>query len=226
MDLSAVAFTEGIRYSFAPGVSVKPDSFVVLSNNPLAFLERYGWYPHGRYEGNLSNSGEALTLSGLNGQTILSLAYEDGNGWPSAADGDGYSLVPLHVNPIDDQTDPSFWRRSHAIGGSPGKDDLASTSIEPVRATVQDQLEQNAPNPFRQETTLRFTLAESAHVTLSVYNLAGQQVAQLVNEQREAGSHAVVWQPDASLASGFYLCKMSVEGNGKRTLLSIKLIKQ
>jgi hypothetical protein len=48
----------------------------------------------------------------------------------------------------------------------------------------------------------------------------------LVNEQREAGSHAVVWQPDASLASGFYLCKMSVEGNGKRTLLSIKLIKQ
>jgi len=226
IDLSAVAFTDGIRYSFTPGVSVKPDSFVVLSNNPLAFLERYGWYPHGRYEGNLSNSGEALTLSGLNGQTILSLAYDDGNGWPSAADGDGYSLVPLHVNPIDDKTDPSFWRQSHAIGGSPGKDDLASTSVEPVLTTVQDHLEQNAPNPFRQETTLRFTLAESANVTLSVYNLAGQQVAQLVNEQREAGSHAVVWQPDSNLPSGFYLCKLAVEGDGRRTMLTIKLIKQ
>ncbi|NLT03882.1 MAG: T9SS type A sorting domain-containing protein [Bacteroidales bacterium] len=226
IDLSTVAFTEGIRFAFTPGTSLKPDSFAVLSNNPLAFLERYGWYPHGRYEGNLSNSGETVTLSGLNGQTILSLDYEDGNGWPSAADGDGYSLVPIHINPIDDQTEPSSWRRSHAIGGSPGRDDLASTAIEPVLTTIQDQLEQNAPNPFRQETTLRFTLAESANVTLSVYNLAGQQVVQLVNEHRDAGSHAVVWQPNNDLLSGFYLCKMTVEGNGKRTLLSIKLIKQ
>ena len=124
------------------------------------------------------------------------------------------------------RSEPTSWRRSHATGGSPGRDDLASTAIEPVLTTIQDQLEQNAPNPFRQETTLRFTLAESANVTLSVYSLAGQQVALLVNEHRDAGSHAVVWQPDNDLLSGFYLCKMTVEGNSRRTMLSIKLIKQ
>lgn len=226
IDLSAVAFTEGIRYRFEPGTSIQPDSFIVLSNNPIAFMERYGWYPHGRYEGNLSNGGETVTLTGLNGETILSVTYDDEAGWPKSADGDGYSLVPMLVNPVDDQNDFSSWRRSHAIGGSPGKDDLASASMEHPVVTRVDVLEQNAPNPFVLETTMRFTLTASANVTLSVYNLAGQQVARLVDGHLEAGSHAVVWHPDTYLPAGFYLCRLTIDAPGRRSMLSVKLIKQ
>jgi hypothetical protein len=54
-------------------------------------------------------------------------------------------------------------------------------------------LEWSRPNPFTNETELRFTLAQTTHVTLSIYDVAGRLVRRLVDEQRGAGQHAVTW---------------------------------
>ncbi|MBN2412780.1 S8 family serine peptidase [candidate division KSB1 bacterium] len=71
-------------------------------------------------------------------------------------------------------------------------------------------LEQNYPNPFNPVTTIDFSLPVRTHVRLNVYNLLGQEVALLVNEIREPGSHNVRF--DAStLQSGVYLYKMETE---------------
>ena len=68
-------------------------------------------------------------------------------------------------------------------------------------------LKQNYPNPFNPVTTIRYEIPRSAAVKIEVYNIVGQKVAILVDEQKEPGYHNVQW--DASqLASGIYLYRI------------------
>ncbi|MCF8307339.1 MAG: T9SS type A sorting domain-containing protein [Ignavibacteriales bacterium] len=52
-------------------------------------------------------------------------------------------------------------------------------------------LTQNYPNPFNPETTIEYTLEKKEQVNLKVYDLLGRELAVLVNEVQEAGSHRV-----------------------------------
>ncbi len=67
------------------------------------------------------------------------------------------------------------------------------------------------PNPFNPVTQLNVQLNTAAHVNLAVYNMLGQQVAQLLDGELQAGSHTRAF--DASdLASGMYLARLLVDG--------------
>ncbi|MBS1513795.1 MAG: T9SS type A sorting domain-containing protein [Bacteroidetes bacterium] len=69
-------------------------------------------------------------------------------------------------------------------------------------------LAQNYPNPFNPSTSIAFEIREKGFVTLKVYDVLGNEVMQLVNEKKEAGSHVV--QFDAkSLPSGTYFYKLT-----------------
>jgi len=68
-------------------------------------------------------------------------------------------------------------------------------------------LGQNFPNPFNPSTTISFSLPTRSYVMLSVFNMLGQKVIELVRGEREAGSYSFTF--DASgLASGVYLYRM------------------
>ncbi len=72
------------------------------------------------------------------------------------------------------------------------------------------ELEQNYPNPFNPSTTIRFALPEASHVRLTVYNLLGEELAVLVNEQRQAGVYNQ--RLDASgLPSGTYFYRIEAQ---------------
>jgi hypothetical protein len=74
------------------------------------------------------------------------------------------------------------------------------------------------PNPFNPSTTLNFSLASTAPVSLSVYNLMGARVATLVDGLVGAGEHAVTF--DASgLASGLYLAVLESGGHTRTSRL-------
>lgn len=50
----------------------------------------------------------------------------------------------------------------------------------------------NYPNPFNPETTIKYRISMSTHVTLKIHNLLGQEIHTLVNEVQEAGSSYAV----------------------------------
>ncbi len=68
-------------------------------------------------------------------------------------------------------------------------------------------LSQNYPNPFIPSTLINFELPESGAVTLQVYNMVGQLMATLLNENMSAGSHTVNFDA-ANLASGTYIYRL------------------
>jgi Secretion system C-terminal sorting domain len=72
-------------------------------------------------------------------------------------------------------------------------------------------LKQNYPNPFNPSTTIDFGIPESGFVTLAVYNLLGEQVGLLVNENLSAGNYKADWDA-GDLPSGIYIYKLIAGG--------------
>lgn len=86
-----------------------------------------------------------------------------------------------------------------------------SVAVEDVPETVGPAftLHQNYPNPFSSSTSIGFEITETSPVSLDIYNLLGERVASLLNnEQRTTGSHEVRWRPDL-LPNGTYFYKLT-----------------
>lgn len=79
-----------------------------------------------------------------------------------------------------------------------------TTGVEDRDIAVSFRLEQNYPNPFNPSTTIDFHLSASSVVTLKVSDILGREIATLVNEERQPGTHSVRWDA-SSLPSGMYL---------------------
>jgi WD40 repeat protein len=92
----------------------------------------------------------------------------------------------------------------------------SGTDVKELRGLPTEyELSQNYPNPFNPTTVINFSIPESGLVSVKVYNALGQQVAELVNEVKAAGSYAVDFNA-ANLSSGMYIYKISA-GNFSAT---------
>lgn len=79
--------------------------------------------------------------------------------------------------------------------------------VEDLPTSVE--LHQNYPNPFNPSTTISFYMPEEGNVKLSVFNIVGQPVAVLLQENRSKGEHSLEW--DASdMPSGIYIYQLEV----------------
>ena len=81
-------------------------------------------------------------------------------------------------------------------------------------------LHQNYPNPFNPITTLRYDLPVNNHITLTIYDLNGKEINQIVNSNQPAGFQSVVWNATdyfgRSVGAGVYLYQIQA-GNFKDT---------
>jgi len=76
-------------------------------------------------------------------------------------------------------------------------------------------LHPNFPNPFNPVTSIKFDIALSSFVNLSIYNVAGQRVKTLINEVRSAGAYHVIWDGRGDdgkpAASGIYFYRLTAD---------------
>ncbi len=86
-------------------------------------------------------------------------------------------------------------------------------------------LSQNYPNPFNQSTTIPFHIDNSGFVTLSVYDITGKKITQLVNGQfMNTGSYEINWVP-GNLEAGIYFSEFEfTTGNGSTSVFKRKMI--
>jgi hypothetical protein len=92
--------------------------------------------------------------------------------------------------------------------------DPPTTSVRNVEVGHVPQgfaLSQNYPNPFNPSTTLSFNIPYSSFVILKVYNVLGQEVATLVNEEIKPGSYETTFS-GAGLSSGIYFYRLQAGG--------------
>jgi flagellar hook assembly protein FlgD len=79
-----------------------------------------------------------------------------------------------------------------------------------------NSLSQNYPNPFNPSTTIAFSLKERGHVSLTVYNVAGERVRTLADETIAAGAHTRDWdgrdQAGQPVSSGVYFYQLKTSG--------------
>jgi hypothetical protein len=88
-------------------------------------------------------------------------------------------------------------------------------------------LKGNHPNPFNPETMINFALSSASKTVVQIYNVKGEKVRTLVNEQLDAGHHSVLWngtdESGRNVASGIYFYKFKTDNfNKTKKMLLLK----
>jgi hypothetical protein len=163
------------------------------------------------------------TVSGPDPDSVTILLSRDGGAsFPDTlASGIAGAISHLWVVEAPPTTEASVMIRSYRGGAVSGYDASDSLFAIVVTTDVDDgealpsvnALAQNCPNPFNPVTRIDFSLRESGHVSLRVYDTAGRLVRVLIDEQRNAGGHSALWDGrDAGgklVASGVYYCRIA-----------------
>ncbi len=84
-------------------------------------------------------------------------------------------------------------------------------------------LEQNYPNPFNPVTRIDYRLSNASFVNLTIYNLLGEKVVNLVSDFKQAGSHSVEWDA-GNFVSGVYFYRL-MSGNGQIQTKKLMLLR-
>lgn len=81
----------------------------------------------------------------------------------------------------------------------------------------------NYPNPFNSHTTIQYKLTQTCHVAIDIHNLWGQKIENLVDENRDIGTHEITWDA-RSHATGIYFVRI-VTSEGHNQVIKALLIK-
>ncbi len=145
-----------------------------------------------------------------------------GSGFATVAfvQGHGTTTQPQSYSYADQNVDPGHYTyrlKQMDFQGSSQYSAEVSVDVFPVTYS----LEQNYPNPFNPTTLINFNLRVDSKVSLNVFNILGQKVAQVVNGSLTAGNHQ--YNFDASnLSSGIYLYRLDATGIDGSTFSAVK----
>lgn len=97
--------------------------------------------------------------------------------------------------------------------------DVSVDEMQIIVNSVPIKFLKNYPNPFNPCTTISFELAQAGMATLEIFNVKGQKVNTLINEELAEGVHEVIWNgKDVSgkkAASGVYFYSLNSQGESK-----------
>ena len=124
---------------------------------------------------------------------------------------DGNNIYMVRAAKLETTASGSYFNLSQGILDSVF---IPATDVEEVEdhATLSYALLQNYPNPFNSSTNISFQLHKKTKMKLAVYNIAGQRIKTLLEETRETGFHAIVWdgtdEKAQRVGSGVYFYRL------------------
>jgi len=119
VDVSGWLLSGGVRFVFPAQTSIGPRARIVVARDGESLRDRHGIDSVvGDYDGRLDDDADRFDLRNEQGLLIDRVAYDDDEPWDRRADGRGPSLE--RMQPLEDGTQPLFWRASRTIGGTPG----------------------------------------------------------------------------------------------------------
>ncbi|MCF8266538.1 MAG: T9SS type A sorting domain-containing protein [Ignavibacteriales bacterium] len=136
--------------------------------------------------------------------------------------GNGTSLTPSTFTFRDELSGGSIFEYRLKQIDIDGSYEFSSTIKIELGTPDRYELMQNYPNPFNPLTNIKFGIPKTGPVNLSVYNTLGELVAVLVNREMDAGYHVVQFG-NTHLASGIYLCKITVQNQFESIIKMIML---
>lgn len=213
LNLGGFSF-QGLTYTFPGGTVLAPGAVLLLANgaNPAQFATRYpGAVVFGYYSGSLDNGGERIAILDTNGRTVTAVHYDDAAGWPTAADGGGYSLEV--IDPRGDPSAPANWRASASPNGTPG---LPPVAPVPGNIVLNEIAADNAGSVANDGLFPDW---------IELFNRGGSQV-NLANWSLtdDSGARKFVIPSGTSLAAGGYLvvwCDTATNAPGLHTGFSL-----
>jgi hypothetical protein len=109
-----------------------------------------------------------------------------------------------------------------------GSANYSNIEVTEIASPKNFELSQNYPNPFNPSTTIAYQIPVDAKVIMEVYNIAGQKVSELVNQDMSAGYYSVNFG-ESKLSTGIYIYRMvavdKVTGNNFSVVKKMMLLK-
>jgi len=197
------------------GAIPMPDSILFDLGSPTTFsktrISFFEWNSGRIYEYTLKVSNDLV-----NWQTVIGNTFSSNSEWSEETFSPVVGRYLLLVSLSNNQSQwAGLWEAE--IWGSDQPSDVGTETEIPTDYV----LSQNYPNPFNPATNISFSLPEDSRVRITVYNLLGEQIAEIVDSEFASGSHTISFDADG-FTSGVYLYRMEA-GNSiftrKMTLL-------
>jgi len=108
---------------------------------------------------------------------------------------------------------------NYTINNEPGYYGTATINIKTenlLSIPLKYNLSQNYPNPFNPSTTISYEIPKTSYLTITVFNLLGERIKTLVDEEKQAGRYSVFWdgqnEAGIKMPSGLYFYQMESDG--------------
>jgi len=191
----------------APAVDIYADGSLLVENLSFGEYAGYVQVPVGDYTIDVTASGSTAPVASFSA--------------PLSSQGGGAGIVFASGFLAPAATDPAFTLILTTPSGYSVELPAAATAL----STIVDNnvnpgafsLNQNYPNPFNPTTSINFEIFESSHVSLSVYDLSGRLVKNLLSGNLNSGAYSIDWSGKnnngISVAAGVYFYSLSSDKN-------------
>ncbi len=213
-DLSTLIWELTVPYNYYCGPTLAKDGTMIIIGSGT---EIRAFRPNRALKPVADFTTDSVVISAGTGLNFYDQSSFQPAAWQWSFPG-GTPDASSEQNPVDIiYASPGDYEVSLAVSNSLGTDTLLKqcyiTVLPAISVAEENQqpefrLSQNYPNPFNPSTTLSYELSRASFVSLKIYDVLGNEVASLVNEEKPVGSYSVQFD-GSNLSSGVYFYKVT-----------------
>jgi hypothetical protein len=206
-------------YIFPSGTILYPGDYLVICENLTQFKNHRPNTSNsmGNFAFGLSSNGDKVELYNSSGQLADAVVYQSVSPWP-VIDAEAAGTLEL-MNPNSDNAVGTNWA-VYKTYGTPGRQNNGAVITPPVdpidpapepEPPLVDKAVVCFPNPFKDFTTIEFTISSSRHYAIDIYDMNGRIVKHLLNQTLEPDVYSIDWNGTGAdnqiLSNGIYFIR-------------------